>query len=212
MARQARSTATRARIVTAAVDLFMEKSYATTNLGDIVERAQLTKGALYYHFDSKESLANAIIDEGASVVLERFRLVCASPAPAMENMIHATFVIAGAMHEDKVAYMGAVLARTLGGSLEAPNKIYDGLLKAYTEQAELAAREGDLNPEVEPTAAAELVLCSALGAELLAAAGQPDGSTLLIRLWQTLLPGLAAPGPLPYFRQYLARETLRHDQ
>ena len=64
MARQARSEATRKKIVDAAVDLFAEVGYQATGLGDIIERAELTKGALYYHFDSKEALATAIIEEG----------------------------------------------------------------------------------------------------------------------------------------------------
>ena len=61
MVRQARSEATRQRIVNAAVELFSDVGYQATGLGDIIERAQLTKGALYYHFDSKEALATAII-------------------------------------------------------------------------------------------------------------------------------------------------------
>ena len=62
MVRQARSEATRRKIITSAVELFNEIGYPATGLGDIIDRAEMTKGALYYHFDSKESLATAIID------------------------------------------------------------------------------------------------------------------------------------------------------
>jgi AcrR family transcriptional regulator len=66
MVRQARSDATRRKIITSAVELFNEIGYPATGLGDIIERAEMTKGALYYHFDSKESLATAIIEEGSA--------------------------------------------------------------------------------------------------------------------------------------------------
>ena len=66
MVRQARSEATRRRIITSAVELFNEIGYPAAGLGDIIERAEMTKGALYYHFDSKESLATAIIEEGSA--------------------------------------------------------------------------------------------------------------------------------------------------
>ena len=54
------------------MDLFAEVGYQATGLGDIIERAEMTKGALYYHFDSKEALATAIIAEGANTALIAF--------------------------------------------------------------------------------------------------------------------------------------------
>ena len=71
MVRQARSEATRRKIIMSAVELFNEIGYPATGLGDIIERAEMTKGALYYHFDSKESLATAIIEEGSAHLVER---------------------------------------------------------------------------------------------------------------------------------------------
>ena len=78
MVRQARSEATRRKIMTSAVELFNEIGYPATGLGDIIERAEMTKGALYYHFDSKESLATAIIEEGSVRLAEAFRSIAAS--------------------------------------------------------------------------------------------------------------------------------------
>lgn len=207
---QARSTATRAKIIAAAVDLFHEKSYAATSLGEIVERTAMTKGAFYYHFDSKEALASAIIDEGSAIVLAGFDGVCASSAPAFENMVHGTFVIGAIINEDRTAQMAAVLARALSGSSDAPSRAYRALTIALTQQAQRAADEGDLNPTAKPEQVAELVLFTILGAELVTAAN-PDRVKAALRLqqiWQTLLPALVTPDALPYFSEYLARETM----
>ena len=73
MARQVRSEATRRKILDAAVDVFNEVGYAAADRGTIIERTGMTKGAFYHHFDSMESLASAIIEEGAKLVARRLR-------------------------------------------------------------------------------------------------------------------------------------------
>ena len=107
MVRQARSVATKQKIIDAAVDLFAETGYQATALGDIIERAEMTKGALYYHFDSKEVLATAIIEAGAQKALAAFRSIGEPSTPALENMIHGLFVIAELVVSDKVVRIGS---------------------------------------------------------------------------------------------------------
>jgi hypothetical protein len=40
--------------------------------------------------------------------------------------------------------------------------------------------------------------------------GGSDLTDRLTRLWQVLLPAIAAEASLLYFREYLARESMRH--
>ncbi len=54
---------TRARLLRAAVDVFDRKGYAAASVREIVERAGVSKPALYYHFGSKEGVLLAIIAE-----------------------------------------------------------------------------------------------------------------------------------------------------
>ena len=61
MAVQTRAMATRQRIIDASVDLFYRKGYASVVLADIVSEANVTTGAFYYHFDSKEEVGAEII-------------------------------------------------------------------------------------------------------------------------------------------------------
>lgn len=46
----------RERLLQAAIELFTVRGYAATSVREIVEAAQLTKPALYYHFGSKEGI------------------------------------------------------------------------------------------------------------------------------------------------------------
>jgi AcrR family transcriptional regulator len=55
-------TDTRARILQAALDLFVEQGYGRTSLRQIAERLQLTKAAILYYFPSKAHLLAAIAE------------------------------------------------------------------------------------------------------------------------------------------------------
>lgn len=63
-----RTAATRERLIAAARQLFVEKSYAETGTPEIVARAGLTRGALYHHFADKQSLFHAVVVEEARKV------------------------------------------------------------------------------------------------------------------------------------------------
>jgi TetR/AcrR family transcriptional repressor of nem operon len=54
---------TRIRIVQTALRLFASRGYYHTSIADVVRESGCTRGALYYHFSSKEELGYAAIDE-----------------------------------------------------------------------------------------------------------------------------------------------------
>jgi AcrR family transcriptional regulator len=214
MMRQNRSEATRQKIINAAVDVFSEVGYAAAGLADIIERAELTKGALYHHFDSKESLATAIMEESGSAVLDVFGRICESRSPALENLIHGLFVVSDLVARDKPIRIGTQLTQALGGSNEGVVRIYGSWLEAMSSQVKRAAHEGDLRAGLDPDAVGESILATLLGAVIIASALSipADEIQRLTDMCQLLLPGIVADESLPYFREFLDRETLRHPQ
>lgn len=58
-----RSATTRAALLTAARELFTERGFAGAAREEIVERAGVTRGALYHHFANKEDLFRAVFIE-----------------------------------------------------------------------------------------------------------------------------------------------------
>ena len=65
MARRTKEEAakTRAQILDSALSLFVKKGYDRTTFNDIASRLKLNKGAVYWHFESKEALLVAILDD-----------------------------------------------------------------------------------------------------------------------------------------------------
>lgn len=223
MARQVRSEATRRRILDAAIDVFGDVGYAAAGWNTIIERTGMTKGALYHHFDSKESLASAIIEEGSDVVLTAFRNVCGSSSPALENMIHGTFTLANVFSSDRLARAAEQLTAALAGFNKAAARFCESLVDLMAAEARRAKAEGDVRPDLDPVALSESVLGGVLGTRLLTNAmsatepAGPLGEQAVVdlvgrprQIWELVLAGVTTDESLPYFREFLAREALRH--
>src|SRR4051812_32188046 len=65
-----RSEARPAEIVSAALDLFVEKGFAATKMEQIGVRAGVTKGTVYLYFRSKEDLFRAVLEESIVPTVE----------------------------------------------------------------------------------------------------------------------------------------------
>jgi AcrR family transcriptional regulator len=62
---------TKERILDQSMRLFLAKGYHGTSINDITQAAGLTKGALYWHFRSKEDLLKRIMEEYEKKFLDR---------------------------------------------------------------------------------------------------------------------------------------------
>jgi len=60
----------RAAIVESAEELFFDRGYERTKMADIAGRAELSKGALYLYFRTKEDLARAIVVRSYDVLID----------------------------------------------------------------------------------------------------------------------------------------------
>ena len=208
---QARSETTRQKILTAATDLFSEVGYAAAGLGEVIERTGMTKGALYHHFDSKEALATAIIEQGTNLTSDAFSRVCESSSPALENMIHGVFVVTELLVSDKTARTAEQLIRGLADFNSAASHAWSSLLDAMATQGRRASAEDDLREGVDPDVVSEAILSTMLGAQLLSKTAEGNNHIeRLTRSLELLLPAIVADTSLPYLREFLARESLRH--
>ena len=68
-----RADTTRHQILRAAAHQFSRLAYHHVGLDDVLAEAELTKGAMYFHFRSKHALALAIIEDQATQARQRSR-------------------------------------------------------------------------------------------------------------------------------------------
>ena len=71
------SVATRAALLNAARELFTEHGYADAPTEEIVQRAGVTRGALYHHFKDKQDLFRAVMEEVDQEFTQRVALASA---------------------------------------------------------------------------------------------------------------------------------------
>ena len=63
---------TKDRILDESLVMFAEHGYKGTNLRDLAARLNLSKSALYKHYDSKEAIWNALLDKMEAYYAQRF--------------------------------------------------------------------------------------------------------------------------------------------
>ncbi len=123
-----KSLRTRGRILDAAMRLFAEIGYHAASNAVIADAAQLTRGAMLYHFATREELVEAAI---AHIELHRARLfeqAAAAPPPGVDAAEHAIDVYWDLLHElpfvafaelEAAARTDPMLAQQLAGAQSA---------------------------------------------------------------------------------------------
>lgn len=92
-----KTTATRSDILKRALELIYKKGFQSTSLDDILATTQVTKGAFYYHFKSKEEMGIALINETIHGVIWPHIAQTISACPDCRNNIYT--MIEGLLYE-----------------------------------------------------------------------------------------------------------------
>lgn len=193
MARQERAIRTRRVILEAAGAVFDEHGYTATTISMVLERAAVTKGALYFHFPSKESLAQAVLDEQIS-----FGAVPAQPCK-LQELVDMTFVFGQRLRRNSLLKGSVRLAvdqnAPAGVDHSGPFRQWADRLVGVLEQART---QGELLPTVQPRRTVELLVGAFAGVQLMSRAltDREDLAERISVLWGHLLPGIAVPGLL----------------
>jgi AcrR family transcriptional regulator len=82
--------ATRTALSAAARQLFTERGYAATSTTEIVERAGVTRGALYHHFAAKEDLFRAVFEQLEGEVTRHVAKEALTSADPLEQLRRGT--------------------------------------------------------------------------------------------------------------------------
>ncbi|MCF6524516.1 ScbR family autoregulator-binding transcription factor [Streptomyces sp. JJ36] len=196
-AKQERAEVTRAAIVEGAARAFDAAGFGSTSLSDIVKEAGVTKGALYFHFASKESLAYAVMEDqfDTAALLERVE------RPGVQTAIDLTHRMARELRSNVRVRAGIRLVLEYGSFSDPDRRFYDRWIATLRACLEPARDSGDLRPEVSAEDAATLVVGSFTGIQIASQVrtGREDLTRRVTDLWTWLLPGLVPPRRLGRF-------------
>ncbi|MDI5966173.1 ScbR family autoregulator-binding transcription factor [Streptantibioticus silvisoli] len=193
---QVRAARTRQALILAAAELIDDRGMKGTGLLDISRAAGVSKGALYFHFASKDELVAAVRQEARASVMATAEHCLDGRTCTLAGAARFTVAMSRRMRADPVLRAGLRLdaegvtgERTGGGSLRA------GWLTLLRERLTADAAQGRLRPGVDPDATASLLAAVTVGLESMGrendAWWEPRVTT---GIWQLLLD-LAATDP-----------------
>ena len=189
----------RAALVQAAVELFSEQGLDLPSLDAICERAGYTRGAFYVHFHDREELLVAVMDqigEGflASVFQsppveplagQRLRSVVARFVDAVQDGRYPLMALGGNAPTIKPHQLLDACARS-----EVVRDRYRQLVEASIEGVKALVQldqvEGGIRPDLDPSMAAKLALCTIVGAQTLGEVGVELGAIKLATFVEAL--------------------------
>jgi AcrR family transcriptional regulator len=127
--RTRRGPHTRQQILDASLRLFSERGFARTTVRDIARQAGITDAAIYYHFESKRELLEALVEERGflSSLQNLARLQADAP---LQETLHWTARGAINIMDENRDFLRLIIMEGLGGD-EAALEQYRRLLSLW---------------------------------------------------------------------------------
>lgn len=141
---QQRAIKTRASVIAAAAREFADRGYAAASVNSIIANSEHAKGALYFHFSSKEALAEAVLEgvrSAYSRIVERWRSEQTYPFDAIAGIVDDIASVATGVSGRAEMKLALDPPST---ELQRPSHVWEAAIRDHAANAEHA---GYLRPE-----------------------------------------------------------------
>ena len=198
MARQERAIRTRRAILVAAAEVFDEVGYEAATISDVLKKSGMTKGALYFHFTSKEELAQAVLAEQ----VESLPRVPAQELKLQESLDEALLLsyLLQVDTGDPIVQGSVRLTVDQGSPRDRLNRRVP--MRAWQDHTHALFQEakarGEVLPHADVDALAKLFVGAFTGVQVLSRimTGRADLAERVADLYRHLMPAIAVPGVL----------------
>jgi AcrR family transcriptional regulator len=182
---QARAEVTRGRILTAAAELFEEQGYTASPLTDIISRAGVTKGALYFHFSSKEELARAVVAEQGL-----WSEADVSANKPLQTLIDLSHEFARALQTNVIARAAVRIAIEHGVFTSPDPTPYRQWVATTAAMLEQAQRAGEVKPCADVQNMAEYIVAAFSGVQMVSQVlhSRANLHEHVTTMWRSLIP------------------------
>lgn len=199
---QPRARATRQAVLVAASSVVAERGYSGTSLRDITQCCGATKGAVYFHFRSKDELAEAIVIEVFAAWEDLIARIEDLELDPLLTLMACYDAYAGRLMYDASARAALRIVQEEIGRHHAASwsarweRTVEGLLVQALDR-------GLISPGIDPAWLSRLLLATATGHFQLAE-NRPTGPNMWKRMndvWGGLLPAVATAPWLAIWRE-----------
>ncbi|MFK4089969.1 TetR/AcrR family transcriptional regulator [Kribbella sp. NPDC020789] len=149
--------ARRAQIVAAARSCVVEQGFHKTTMADVIAASELSAGAVYGYFKSKEEIVAAIAEEALSNVDELFESMLVAdepvhPTQVLERVLQHVVTLAERPGGDvtRIALQAWAEALRDPAVMEIAGSKYRMLRDRFAEVARRAQADGTISPDADP--------------------------------------------------------------
>ncbi|AEY93916.1 butyrolactone receptor [Streptomyces hygroscopicus subsp. jinggangensis 5008] len=183
---------TRQRVLLAAAEVFDEAGYEKASVTQIVERAGLTLGALYFHFGSKQGLAEALMNAQPTTIEPRLT------STGLQRLVDITLVWADRMKRDPILRAGVRLATEQGSHGMNDATSFEEWRALMCSHLDVARSSGELRDGLDTDRLARFVVGACTGMQVYSdlATKRDDLMERVCDMWDFLLPSIASEAVL----------------
>jgi AcrR family transcriptional regulator len=198
----------RQEILRAAAHQFAQRPYHQVGLDDVLAEAELTAGAVYFHFRSKYALALAVIEDQATKYMAAAKDLLTRKLSGLETLVDVAYLIAVADISEDIARAGLNLLESVGRNEGLQTKLLGDWVQLLGLIVERAAAEGETIEQPDARDVGRLLVSLYLGMRQTSDLDQPEQFLLnLEKSFSLVLPGIVREDPIGDFRQLIRRRT-----
>jgi TetR/AcrR family transcriptional regulator, transcriptional repressor for nem operon len=193
-------------ILLAAAHQFARTPYHKVSLDDILAQAKVTKGAMYFHFRSKQALALAIVEHQRCVLTDAVRALFARKLSGLETLVEVAFLVAVQDTRQDLMRAALNLLESIGRSSGLQANLVGEWVKHFAIFVQRGIAEGDVIDGTDPEDVSRQLVSLYLGMRQTSSLDDPQqylGD--LQKVWTLAMPGFVNPDRIDYFGQFIGR-------
>ncbi len=169
------SQITRSRLLESALDVFSRKSFSDVTLSEIAEKVGMTKGALYWHFKSKNDIFLKLVEEICLDAEKQFSEKYGEPETLADLREHYRRRLIPPDKDDRFMKVHALMLRRFEWPEEVRSNVFSILKDRIKRENKIVCalliksrNEGLIKQDIDPMAAASAITSVFYGLFILA--------------------------------------------
>jgi TetR/AcrR family transcriptional regulator, transcriptional repressor for nem operon len=203
-----RADTTRQQILRAAARQFALLPYHQVGLDDVLAEAELTKGAMYFHFRSKHALALAIIEDQITRSNEAITDLLTRKFSGLETLIDFSYQLAVRDLTEDISRAALHLVESIGRIDGLQAKLHREWIDNLTVAVQRGIGEGDIVEECGAEDVGRLLASAYMGLRQTSDLDEPERFLRdFENMWSIMMTGFVRPERIDYFSQFVKRRS-----